>query len=108
MAARTEKLPRWKQDERRAIRLDVTMKACLREPQSSRFDVDIFDLSVKGCRLGTSALLRPGSRIYITVPGIVPLEAAVAWREGHSYGCAFVQPLHAAVLDHIARKFRKA
>jgi hypothetical protein len=53
-------------------------------------------------------MLRPGSRIFITVPGIVPLEAAVAWRDGHSYGCAFVQPLHAAVLDHIARKFRKA
>lgn len=89
------------------MRLDVRMKARLREPQSTRFDVDVIDLSVTGCRLETSAVLKPGSRIFITVPGIAPLEATVAWKEHFRYGCAFSQPLHNAVLDHIAKKHRK-
>ena len=32
---------------------------------------------------------------------VLALEARVAWRDGHRYGCAFVHPLHPAVFDHI-------
>lgn len=104
MVSRTALQSAWKQDERAAVRLDVRMKARLREPLSTRFDVDVLDISVTGCRVETSAILKPGSRIFITVPGIVPLEAVVAWRDRFRYGCAFYRPLHHAVLDHIIRK----
>lgn len=106
-SARSGLQPVWKQDERVAVRLNVRMKARLREPQSTRFEVDVFDISVTGCRVETSAVLNVGARIFITVPGIAPLEATVAWRDHFRYGCAFNHPLHNAVLDHIANKHRK-
>jgi PilZ domain len=107
MASKSAFLAGWKQDERTAVRLNVRMKAYLREPGSIKFDVDVLDLSVLGCRIETSANLVVGSPIYISVAGIAPLEGLVAWRKGWLYGCAFARPLHNAVLDHIVKQHPK-
>jgi PilZ domain len=107
MSSRPGTVPAWKQDERSAVRLDVRTKAHLREPGAMKFDVDVRDLSVTGCRFETSANLAPNSFIYISVAGISPLEATIAWRDGFRYGCEFQRPLHNAVLDHIVKQHGK-
>jgi hypothetical protein len=95
-------------DNRRGLRLDVRLAAGLREPGSSqRFDVDVLDLSIVGFRCETSFTLTPGSAVFVTIPGLGPLECSVAWRAGYVYGCAFDRPLHNAVFDHIAAQYRK-
>ena len=95
------------QDSRRATRLDVRMPATLREAGSTfRFDVDVLDLSVTGIRFETSFTLLPGNLVFLTIPGLSPLEAVVAWRRGFRFGCAFQRPLHMAVFDHIVAHYR--
>jgi len=95
-------------EARRAERQGVGMTATLREPGSSqRFEVDVIDMSMTGFRCETSFTLRPGQKIFLTIPSLAPLEAQVAWKDGYKYGCAFSNTLHNAVLDHIALRFKR-
>ncbi len=95
-------------DNRRAMRLDVRLSAGLREPGSAqKFEVDIIDLSVTGFRCETSFTLRPGQMVFVSIPTLGALEAMVMRRDGFVYGCAFERPLYTAVFDHIVAKHRK-
>lgn len=95
-------------DNRRALRLDVRLAAGLREPGTSqRFDVDVIDLSIVGFRCETSFTLVPGNAVFVSIPGLGPLECVVAWRRAYIYGCEFDRPLHNAVFDHIIAQYRK-
>lgn len=107
MASRNGLSPNWNHDGRRALRLDVSMKAALRKTGTTRFNVDVLDMSVMGFRCETAYNLTPGTRVWLGVPKLEALESIVMWREGFTYGCAFVTPLHHAVLDHVVKKFRK-
>ena len=88
-------------DHRRALRKAVKMRANLRDRGQTRFEIDVVDLSLSGFRAETSFTLWPGTVVWLTLPGLAPLEAVVAWREKFKYGCAFAKPLHPAVFDHI-------
>lgn len=92
---------------RQARRLDVRLTGSLREQGSSKFEVNVLDMSVTGCRLETSFLLNPGTKVWITIPGLSALEAEITWRRNYCYGCRFTNLLHAAVLDHIVARFGK-
>jgi hypothetical protein len=88
-------------DSRRALRRPVKLKARLRDRGSTRFDIDVLDLSLSGFRAETAYTLHPGTAVWITLPGFAGLEATVAWQTREQVGCAFRQPLHPAVYDHI-------
>lgn len=95
-------------EHRRTIRLDVKFSACLREPGSAqKFDVDVIDLSMTGFRFETSFTIRPGSKVFVTIPGMSALEATVAWGRGFVYGAQFNQPLYPGVFDLIAARHKK-
>ncbi|TPG16665.1 pilus assembly protein PilZ [Sphingomonas koreensis] len=90
-------------DHRRALRKAVKLSAQLRDRGTTKFSIDVVDLSTSGFRAETSFTLYEGNRVWLTLPGLAGLEATVAWRDGYTYGCAFGQPLHPAVFDHIVR-----
>jgi hypothetical protein len=91
-------------EARRTERYDLTFQANLREPGATRFTIQVKDLSVTGFRCETSFNLKPGKMVWLTIPGLGPLEAEVMWKDGFRFGCSFAAPLHTAVLDHIARQ----
>ncbi|WP_394648446.1 pilus assembly protein PilZ [uncultured Sphingomonas sp.] len=78
------------------------MRAHLRDKGQTRFEIDVVDLSSEGFRAETSFTLWPGTIVWLTLPGLAPLEAVIAWRDRFKYGCAFSKPLHPAVFEHIA------
>lgn len=88
-------------ENRTALRRAVRMRAHLRDRGTTRFEIDVLDLSTNGFRAQTSFSLWPGTIVWITLPGLAGLEATVAWREGTIYGCAFAKPLYPAVFEHI-------
>ncbi len=94
-------------EARRAERLDVIIKASLREHSTTKFEVKVIDLSTTGFRCETSFTLHPDTRVWLTIPGLGALEAIVAWRERYLYGFMFAQPLHPAVWTHISNRFGK-
>ena len=91
---------------RHATRLPIAMEADLREQGATKFRIKIKDLSVTGFRCETSFTMRPGVRVWLTIPGLGGLEATVAWRDGFKYGFAFDHALHQAVFDHVIRQFQ--
>jgi len=98
-----------RRDNRYATRLDVKLNAVLREMGSSqKFTIDIIDLSLTGFRCETAFRLQVDQNVSVTIPGLAPLEARVAWVEGFRYGCAFENALHIAVFDHLVSRYRKA
>jgi PilZ domain len=95
-------------EHRTTMRLDVRFHACLREPGSAqKFEVDVIDLSMTGFRFETSFTIRPGNKVFVTIPGMSTLEATVAWGRGYVYGAQFNQPLYSGVFDLIAARHKK-
>ena len=94
-------------EHRNTMRLDVRFNACLREPGSAqKFEVDVIDLSMTGFRFETSFTLKPGNKVFVTIPGVNTLEASVAWGRGYIYGAQFNNALHPGVFDLIAKRHR--
>ncbi len=91
-------------DGRRAVRKNVIIPAHLREHGGSRLDVEVQDLSRTGFRIDCVYNVPEGARVYLTLPSFSAMEAIVAWRDKSGFGCKFVQPLHPAVFDMIARR----
>ena len=89
-----------RQSERRGVALD----ADLRKRGATSVVVEILDLSTHGFRAATHLELEPGTDLWLKLPGLESLHARVAWMRGHLLGGEFMQPLHPAVLDMIARK----
>jgi hypothetical protein len=94
-------------DGRRAERLVVNIQATLRETGSVKYLVDLLDLSVTGFRIKTSYNLPIGMRVWLNLPKLEGRQSTVMWRDGYIYGCAYEQPLHTAVFDHIIRHYNQ-
>jgi hypothetical protein len=91
------------QDGRRAARKEVALGAGLRQRGAHAVTVQIMDLSTHGFRAATHLELEPGSDVWLKMPGLESMHARVAWMQGHLMGCAFVRPLHPAVLEMVVR-----
>lgn len=88
-------------DNRRTLRKGVKLRARLRDRGATRFDINVVDLSMTGFRAETAYRLHPGTVVWISLPGLAGLEAVVAWQTHEHVGCAFRNPLHPAVFEHI-------
>lgn len=88
-------------DLRRALRKAVRLTGQLRDRGSTKFAIDVVDLSTTGFRAETIARLHEGALVWLTLPGMAGLEARVAWVDHRRCGCWFTQPLHPAVLERI-------
>lgn len=91
---------------RREDRLPVQLGAGLRQRGASGVTVSILDLSTKGFRVMTHLELQPGADVWLRFDGLESLHARVAWMRGNLAGCAFVAPLHPAVMEMISRRPR--
>lgn len=91
---------------RRAERAPVVGRARFREPGFNPFDVELFDLSSTGFRMVTFARPQIGKTIWVSLPGLEPLEAVVRRGDGNNFGCEFARPLYPSVATHLQIKLR--
>jgi hypothetical protein len=89
---------------RRVDRISIDLGAGLRQRGASGVSVQITDLSTDGFRVATHLELYEGVDVWLRLPGLEPCHARVIWSEKHLVGCAFVRPLHPAVLQMIIGK----
>lgn len=64
------------------------------------------DISQAGFRIAWLAECRPDLPLRIRIPGLQLLTADIRWQQGKAVGCAFSEPLHIAVFEHIVRQTR--
>lgn len=87
--------------DRVSKRVAVALDAGLRQRGAHGVAVQIMDLSTHGFRASTHLDLSEGSDVWLRLPGLEATQARVAWVKGYVIGCAFVRPLHPAVLEMI-------
>lgn len=89
--------------ERYAIRASVEVK----HPRSvRRVQAELRDLSAGGCLIVSHEPFAVGDQLLITIQGLEPWPAAVAWTRKGSIGISFHRPLEQSVAEHYARFFR--
>lgn len=91
------------EDQRRTLRIPVS--ASLRGVAVDRMPATITDISCDGCQVRFASYLAPNTYVVLTIPSFAPLGATVVWTDGDAIGLQFAEPLHAAIVDHIARVY---
>lgn len=92
---------------RQSERVPLTLGAGLRQRGASGVTVQIMDLSTDGFRVATHLELLVGTDVWLRLPGLEASHARVVWAEGQYVGCAFIRPLHPAVLEMIVANSRR-
>jgi len=64
------------------------------------------DLSPGGFRIARLPAPRMELPLRLRIPGLQMLSADIRWMRDGAVGCAFSEPLHVAVFDHIVRSSR--
>lgn len=91
---------------RTAPREIVEAEIFVRQSDSQLFRATLSDLSVSGFKMTSYTYLDHKKPVYIRLPGIQTLRAAIKWHDHQDYGCAFANDLHPAVLEHLVSKLR--
>lgn len=86
-------------------REQVLMMASIRERSATAHDAIIVDLSLQGCHV-SNIFMREGRLVWVRFGQLAPIEGTVMWARGDQCGIRFKQPLHPAVLDHVAAAAR--
>jgi hypothetical protein len=88
IALETEIEPR-----RREPRIGVSAEVPLRQLGQTAVDARLVNLSSHGFMAETHALIAPGSRLWLTLPGVNRVNALVLWSKSGRIGGEFAQPI---------------
>ena len=80
-------------DARRTQRLAISADVALRELGAGPADARLVNLSSLGFMAETEAAIRPGSRVWLTLPGPVRVNALVIWAKNGRIGGEFASPI---------------
>ena len=93
------------QEDRSAPRVRLKIPAIMRPSGASGFSVIVRDLSLSGVAVEALTGMGPGTRIWLTLPGLCALQAKIVWNDGTVVGCEFSNLLNPAVLQNILARF---
>jgi hypothetical protein len=88
-------------EDRSAPRFKFEIAAQLRPSGVTGFRVVVTNLSLSGFACDAVTGIAIGSRCWLTLPGLAPLQAEVVRNDGRVVGCAFANLLSQVVLDGI-------
>jgi hypothetical protein len=91
---------------RRAQRVALRCAGGMRRKGGTGVTVQVLDLSTEGFRVETHLELAPGADVWIRLPGLESRHAKVVWADRFRFGCAFVEPLHPAVVATVSAQGR--
>jgi hypothetical protein len=95
-------------NQRRGVRVGVTMAASCRTATGRQGDVVIVDLTADGCRIFTKALpLSEGLHLRIRPAQLESLPGIVRWVSRGYAGIEFDKPLYGPVAEHLQRMFAR-
>lgn len=80
-------------DARRDARVEAAAEVGLRALGSNGVDAQLINISSLGFMAKTDAEIRPGSRVWLTLPGVSRVNALVVWSKGGKLGGEFAAPI---------------
>ncbi|GAA0484671.1 hypothetical protein GCM10009096_29120 [Parasphingorhabdus litoris] len=93
------------EEDRCAPRHKVAIPAKMRFSGSSSFATEVSNISLAGFACDALLQAHPGTRCWLTLPGLAPLEAEVIHRNNIGLGCALKDMLNPAVLDRFIASY---
>lgn len=93
------------QEDRSAPRIRLKIPASMRPSGSPGFSVIVRDMSLSGVACEALTGMSPGTRVWLTLPGLSALPAKIIWNDGTMVGCAFDTLLNPAVMANILARF---
>lgn len=93
------------QEDRSAPRIRLKIPASMRPSGSPAFSVIVRDLSLSGVACEALTGMGPGTRIWLTLPGLAALQAKIVWNDGTLVGCEFDTLLNVAVMENVLARF---
>jgi hypothetical protein len=87
----------------RGMRAGVSLICEVRQGVRPWVRVRLEDLSPGGFRIARLPGARTELPLRIRIPGIQLLSAEIRWLRDGAVGCAFAEPLHVAVFEHLVR-----
>lgn len=93
---------------REGNRAEVTLICEVRQGTDPWAVVRLDDISQTGFRVAWLPQCKPDKPVRIRIPGLAMLTAKVVRQEGKAVGCAFAEPLHIAVFEHIVSQAAQA
>lgn len=78
---------------RREPRIEVAAAVPLRELGQPAVDARLLNISSHGFMAETDALIEPGSRVWLTIPGLNRANALVVWARNGRIGGEFAEPV---------------
>ena len=93
---------------RHAGRAEVILLCEVRQGTAEWKMARLEDISPTGFRIAWLPNCSAEKPLRIRIPGLNLLTAQIVWREGKAVGCAFKEPLHVAVFEHIVRASQAA
>jgi len=90
----------------RAARAGITLICDVRQGARPWTQVRLEDLSPGGFRIARLPAVRAELPLRIRIPGMQMLTAEIRWVRNGAVGCAFAEPLHVAVFEHVVRNSR--
>jgi hypothetical protein len=89
-------------------RAEVALICEVRQERDPWVMIRLDDISQTGFRVGRLPNARADKPLRIRIPGLAMLSATIVWQEGKAVGCAFADPLHIAVFEHIVKQAEAA
>ena len=89
-----------------AERVHLDAEIHLRKSGYHKAAVDLLDLSPTGCRVELPERVAPGEKVWITFPGLEPIEATVAWCRDWVAGVQFARPIYPAVFELLVKRIK--
>jgi len=93
----------WGRDPRVPLTADIHV----RRLGNRKAGVTLHDLSKAGCKVEVQEIVEPGELVWVSLPGLQPIEARVAWAKTWVIGVKFTNALHPAVLDALLPRMTK-
>ena len=94
-------IPQKRQEERARVNLDGPT---LRQANGMIGSIKLHDVSSRGFRTDWPEKLLPGEKVWLKVPGIDELPAAVAWELDLMIGCQFEVALRPGAFSKIVNQ----
>jgi hypothetical protein len=92
--------------KRKADRVNVRTFVHFRLPGYHRAEVTLLDISPTGCRVDLPERASVGQTVWVTLPGLQPIESKVVWLRDWVAGVEFATPLYPSVYDALVARLR--
>jgi len=85
--------------QRKSARVPLQADVQLRRSGQHHYVVNVFDISLEGCKLEFVERPRLDETVWVKFEGYDAIQSTVCWVEGHTVGVEFERPIYPSIFE---------